>query len=312
MAYIWPGIPNGSTSYPSVIGELGLQVEKTVGEVEFPATNLITNGDFSAGTAGWTLDGCTATVSDREITVTSIVDGAPRIYQILGQVVGHKHYARINVQRSSGTTRLVFGGVTAATITGTDAYQSWSNIVTPTATSSFSIYFNDAIVGETIKLKYILCEDLTEIFKAGNEPTAAEMDALMSYWPNSWFDGTANLAQASKMLPYLLAAIRAKADKAQEAWIVPTLINGATGTFKYRKNSLGRLEFSGTLSQASIASNATTTIAGYRPAANINLAVPCTDGTTVGVQLRSTGALYLLSGAAGKTLDFSGVSTSLE
>ena len=37
--------------------------------------------------------------------------------------------------------------------------------------------------------------DLTTIFGANNEPTASEMDTLMTIIPNSWFDGTLNLTQ---------------------------------------------------------------------------------------------------------------------
>ena len=36
-----------------------------------------------------------------------------------------------------------------------------------------------------------------------------------------------------------------KADKKQEEWITPTLLNGATGTLQYRKNNFGRVEFKG-------------------------------------------------------------------
>ena len=43
------------------------------------------------------------------------------------------------------------------------------------------------------------------------------------------------------------AELAGKADKKQEDWIEPTLLNGATGSLKYRKNSLGKLEFKGTL-----------------------------------------------------------------
>ena len=39
--------------------------------------------------------------------------------------------------------------------------------------------------------------------------------------------------------------IREKADKKQEDWITPTLLNGATGTVQYRKNQMGRVEFRG-------------------------------------------------------------------
>ena len=41
----------------------------------------------------------------------------------------------------------------------------------------------------------------------------------------------------------ILTALDGKANKVQEAWITPTLLNGWTGTLKYRKNNFGQLEF---------------------------------------------------------------------
>ncbi|MCM3763435.1 hypothetical protein [Neobacillus niacini] len=38
-----------------------------------------------------------------------------------------------------------------------------------------------------------------------------------------------------------------KANKKQEDWISPTLLNGWTGTFRYRKNSIGQVEYQGVI-----------------------------------------------------------------
>ena len=43
------------------------------------------------------------------------------------------------------------------------------------------------------------------------------------------------------------AELEGKADKKQEDWITPTLLNGATGNVQYRKNNFGVVEFRGTL-----------------------------------------------------------------
>ena len=40
----------------------------------------------------------------------------------------------------------------------------------------------------------------------------------------------------------LLAQTASKANKAQEAWITPTLLNGTTGLTQYRKNQFGIIE----------------------------------------------------------------------
>ena len=83
-----------------------------------------------------------------------------------------------------------------------------------------------------------------------------------------------------------------KANRKQEDWITPTLLNGATGSLKYRKNSLGKLEFKGTL----LLSN-TSKIAGiprdYAPMANTFFAVASTASQNFKVaKLDYAGGLY--------------------
>lgn len=253
MAYIWPGIPNGSTSYPSVIDQLGVQVEKTVGETGFPATNLVVNGDFSAGAAGWNANNCTlVSVSSNElITIATAQNG--RYAHNLGIISGHKYYCSAWAKATSNLVRLDLNLSINKAHSGNGQYELLSLIYAAQTTETVSLRVQDARTSgwDNVAQKYFFSLDLTARFGPGNEPTAAEMDAIMSYWPNSWFDGTENLAQASKMLPYLLSAIRAKADKAQEAWITPTLLNGAINVvarpFAYRKNQFNRLEFKGAL-----------------------------------------------------------------
>ena len=60
------------------------------------------------------------------------------------------------------------------------------------------------------------------------------------------------------------AELAGKADKKQEDWITPTLLNGATGDIQFRKNQFGRVEFRGkvTGSQGLVSFVLPT---GYRP-----------------------------------------------
>ena len=55
-------------------------------------------------------------------------------------------------------------------------------------------YYVDAATstGKVMEIQRVLYLDLTAIFGAGNEPTAVEMDALLTKYPNSWFNGTVN------------------------------------------------------------------------------------------------------------------------
>ena len=64
-----------------------------------------------------------------------------------------------------------------------------------------------------------------------------------------------------------------KADKKQEAWITPTLLNGFTGDVRYRKTQFGHLEIFGTITSAEPINNKQITVfslpSGYRPARSV-------------------------------------------
>lgn len=67
-----------------------------------------------------------------------------------------------------------------------------------------------------------------------------------------------------------IAKVALKADKAQEAWITPTLLNGYTSVsgrpFQYRKNNFNTVEFRGSLITPSTpAAKICDIITGYRP-----------------------------------------------
>ena len=103
-----------------------------------------------------------------------------------------------------------------------------------------------------------------------------------------------------------------KVNKVQEAWITPTLVNGATGSFQYRKNGFGRLEFKGELTQASTAAYFAITITGYRPPVWIRCPITSIDGVVSMLVLSDAGALYLHTPLAGKTISFSGISINIQ
>lgn len=57
----------------------------------------------------------------------------------------------------------------------------------------------------------------------------------------------------------------------QENWITPTLVNGATGTLQYRKDSLDRVWFKGTVIRTNAGQAVLILPVGYRPGANVRL-----------------------------------------
>ena len=110
------------------------------------------------------------------------------------------------------------------------------------------------------------------------------------------------------------AELAGKADKKQEDWITPTFFNGATGSLKYRKNSLGKLEFKGTL----LLHN-TSKITGipriYAPMANTFFTVSSTTLQNYKVaKLDATGGLYFQPPVPSTAfeVDFNGIVINLD
>lgn len=167
-------------------------------------TNLVTNGDFSGGTTGWTTGNGTM----------SAVDGAAQhvgngtgifnpFYQSVptpASLIGHKIYTRAKVKSLAGVpSRVSFyqtGGIAQITQPLTENVWTFlSAILTPTvATGSFYVtsQWPDAAtqLGKTFQVDDVVELDLTATFGAGNEPTKTQMDTIMQQFPNSWFDGT--------------------------------------------------------------------------------------------------------------------------
>ena len=69
-----------------------------------------------------------------------------------------------------------------------------------------------------------------------------------------------------------------KANKQQEAWITPTLLNGFTGNVRYRKTQFGHLEIYGTVISAEPINAAVIDVftlpSGYRPAIEVKFEAP--------------------------------------
>jgi len=199
------------------------------------ATNLITNGDFSNGTSGWatsTLASCT--VSGNVATCLAN-ENNDSINRVLTSVVGHKYYFAAQVKALSSLIGF-YMSTSNKFHSGGGNYELLSSIFTATSTNhGMGVMDTRASGFDNFYVKYAIAIDLTATFGAGNEPTAAGMDALLSAFPNSWFDGT------QELLP-IKTLYNAKANKAQEDWITPTLLNNWAGTVRYRKNDFNMLQ----------------------------------------------------------------------
>jgi phage-related protein len=157
-----------------------------------PLVNKISNGNFSGGTTGWTATNATHSVSGGESTMLASASGGQVGQSIAGgTVIGRKYYFSANIKASSPSVRLLCGG-TLAGHSGSNAYEHISGVHVATSTGH-GVYVVDyrASGWNNVQFDNVLVIDLTAAFGAGNEPTAAQMDAyLADRYPNSWFNGT--------------------------------------------------------------------------------------------------------------------------
>lgn len=171
-------------------------------QIALPATNLVTNGDFKTNTVNWRGFFCTLTSVDGVAEMTDQAnEGFNRAFQEYGVPTGHKIYARADVK---ATTNLAGIGIPTATRlashSGSGEWEKLSFIRTVTTESEITLIDNRTSDWDTVYFDNVFAVDLTATFGAGNEPTKKEMDALMAYFPNSWFDGTRNISPALAVL----------------------------------------------------------------------------------------------------------------
>ena len=225
--------------------------EKIESDTTMMATNLVTNGDFSNGATGWNgswdmvvTNGYMVATNERQYKYKDIVSS-----------VGDKLFVSVNMRGVSDSKPAVW----------VFDYGTYTNMLEVLGVSGNvwvrkSMIFSPKLGGIRVMLNHygrtlvmeahyddVIVINLTATFGAGKEPTVEQMDEIMSKFENSWFDGTANLFQANATLNKLMALGKEKANKVQEAWITPTLLNGFTGDVRYRKTETGMLQIVGKL-----------------------------------------------------------------
>ena len=160
---------------------------------------------------------------------------------------------------------------------------------------------------------------LADVYTKSQVYTKAEVDAQLNEIENDKAEKT-DVGLLSGLLTTaktsIVAAINelfnSKANKTQEAWITPTLLNGATGTIRYRKNQFGRLEFGGKVTGTN-GLPCLQTVSGYRPiGSNVFLSAVKTDVTaTRFIILTTAGELYLGAPNGTYEVDMNGISINI-
>lgn len=205
---------NGSKTYSVSSGSSpGAGVN---GKTAVSVTNLATNGDFSGGLSGWT-NYCgapsTCAVSGGVLSLTTAGSGRAVVGQYFGSSYTDqdKVYYGLTLKKLSGSgftsaaSRDYGGYDTAVVQTGqfnsqaSGASQRYS-VVRPfrtsegTATSMSIGQFSYNMYSYDLQIDNVVVINLTKSFGAGNEPSAAAVDAMLQQqMPNQYFSGTATL-----------------------------------------------------------------------------------------------------------------------
>lgn len=183
-----------------------------LGLTDFPVTNIITNGDFVDGTNTWQGSKANISVSNNELTMLSTSEfaslrKAPGYY--LSAYANRKYYISAQIKATSNRVNIF-----NIAHSGSGNYELMSQVYSRDTDLLDSPYvfqvIDNRISGfDNIYIKNCIMIDLTSTFEAGNEPTLTEMDEMLTYFSNSWFGGTVNLADYKWFMIYLLNQIRA-------------------------------------------------------------------------------------------------------
>lgn len=179
---------------------------KTYGGSFKSLTNKVSNGDMSNGTTDWThyTDYSTESVVSGELkSLRNTNRPYPATASSWNIATGHKLYVAYKIYgdksgtvvvRTYGTLGITASGEVTKTVTTTPT--RFSDVITTATYATNGLLFNASGFtksGNYIMIDNVLVIDLTADFGAGNEPSAAAMDAALAYLTGSWFDGTQNI-----------------------------------------------------------------------------------------------------------------------
>lgn len=170
------------------------------------AQNLVTNGDFSNGTTGWSAWNSTLTASGNILSVTNGgADVLSRCIKDLGKkfAVGAKIYVNYSfrVTNSSAANMLIYvrdgasGSIHTSQTVTTPTQNQWyrvsliGTITTNVNTLNLIIQqtYTDAATanGKVMEVQQVFTINLTAMFGAGNEPTVATCDKIFADYFNA-------------------------------------------------------------------------------------------------------------------------------
>lgn len=249
--------------------DVNARLEDVETDTTMMVTNIVTNGDFSGGWTGWNY--ITAIVDGR---ASKLATGAwQSIACAVNTVIGNQYYVAAEIE---GTSANYIELSTTGRKYAQSASKSRVSIVAKATLAKHNLLIGESRLSgwTTYYVDNVMAIDLTATFGAGNEPTVEQMDRLLTQFPNSWFDGTENLFLAKWALNELRRLENEKANKTQEAWITPTLLNGWVSFGapedipSYYKDEFGNVKMRGVLKSGTLSVSMFTLPIGYRPLKN--------------------------------------------
>ncbi len=176
------------------------------------AENIIQNGDFADGIAGWTPSYAFLEVSDKTLSVISNgVNPVNRAYQITGLDIGEnqKIYAACRVRLNNSEAQSVHIYCTVRS----GAFYYFKTQYEPAAGQwyfmsgiqevsgeQYRLYiaqtYNDPAEGRVMEIRDVISVNLTRVFGAGNEPTVEQCDKLFA----DYFEGAASTGSAVRIV----------------------------------------------------------------------------------------------------------------
>ena len=273
------------------------------------ATNLVTNGNF-VNTDNWYAYGsATFSVANNELTglapsenhgvqnLVTLIDG--HIYYFYAQVKATTPLVQLRLRYSWDLPLL------AVSHSGSGNYELLSAVCIASAITNGNIAITDQRTSgfDNFYVKYVGVIDLTATSGAGNEPTVEQMDAIMALFPNSYFNGTAEIMPLAS-LPTLFVS------KAQEDWYKNSLTIYAGGNLTdvsgppcfvwFRKDAFGVVTLIVKISKTATSGWACFTMpSGYRPLTETMFSIGNYTSNTIGAgYLATTGVMNILDSTA--------------
>jgi hypothetical protein len=191
---------------------MSILAEEAFRASRFLARNIIPNPDFSNGTSGWTfVSGLVANVENNELIITNMgATGPHKVYRNTTSPAGNVKYLAVEMKSSSSADGIRIGNTeNSKRHSGSGDWEKLSLV----GTGSMAIRILDSsrtgdVSSDPVRIRRVMCLDLTALFGAGREPSREQMDELLGQFSDAWFKGARNLFNAKYFMQMYLAKIR--------------------------------------------------------------------------------------------------------